>query len=177
MHAPVMTVYSLILPLKIPTKYQPFFAMSSFPLACSHRGSPPLQPSSPRSQHPCSLSPPRPSRFGAGNGSNCRFVALAVAATVCGVDLTVGHRGRVDRRGAALGQRYGGVGCWCPAVNTTAFVVGSCLLCEGLRVEPSGPPPNPPDSDLLLPCFTSNTDNACRERTGDTGEKDVRGTK
>jgi hypothetical protein len=101
---------------------------------------------------------------------------LAFAATVCGVDLTVGHGGRVDRRGAALGQRYGGVGCRCLAVDATTFVVGCCLLCEGIRIEPSGPPPDPPDFDLLLPCFTSNTDNACRERTGDEGEKDVRGT-
>jgi hypothetical protein len=82
----------------------------------------------------------------------------------------------VDRRGAALGQRYGGVGYRCPVVDATAFVVGCCLLCEGIRVEPSGTPPDPPDSDLLLPCFTSNTDNACREQTGDAGEKDVRGT-
>jgi hypothetical protein len=124
--------------------------MSSSPPSWSHRRSPPLQPSSPRSRHPCSLSPPRPSRFGAGNGSSCRLVALAVAATVCGVDLTVSHGGRVDRRGAALGRRDGGVGCRCSVVDATTFVVGSCLLCEGIRAEPSGPPPEPPDSSLLL---------------------------
>jgi hypothetical protein len=74
--------------------------MSSSPPSCSHRCSSPLQPVL-QEEHPCSLSPSRLSRFGAGNDSSCRLVVLAAAATVCMVcvvNLTVRHGGRVVRR-------------------------------------------------------------------------------
>jgi hypothetical protein len=86
--------------------------MSLSPPSCSHCCFPPLQPSSPRSRHHCAPSPPRPLGFGASGGSSCSVGGYS-STGVRGVGVTVSDGGRVDRRGAALGRRGGGVGCRC----------------------------------------------------------------